>query len=184
MSLDRFEQMYAASEDPWGSRTEWYERRKYGLTVAALLQPRYARVLELGCGNGELTRLLAPRCDEILAVDGSPTAVRLARAADLPGVTVEEAVLPGAYPEGIFDLVVCSEVAYYLPEADRAELADRTAQALPSGGELLVVTWRGEAEDIAAPADQVHAELRAHEAFRPVAGYEDDGFRLDVLTRR
>ena len=184
MSLDRHEQMYAADEDPWGTRTSWYERRKFAMTVAALRQPRYGRVLELACGTGELNRLLAPRCDELLAVDGSPTAVRLAREAAEANVTVRQAVLPGEYPPGTFDLVVCSEIAYYLPKNERDELADRTAAALPAGGELLAVTWRGEAEDIAAPADVVHAELRAHPEFEPVGGYQDDGFRLDVLTRR
>lgn len=162
--LDRFDRLYAADDDPWGFRDRWYEQRKYALTVAALTRPRYGRGLELGCSIGVLTRLLAARCDALLAVDGAGRAVALARAAtaDLAQVTVERAVLPGGFPAGRFDLVVCSELAYYLAAPERAELIARTVAALPAGGELVAVHWRGRAADLTTTGAEVHAELRGH----------------------
>ncbi len=71
LCMNDFESLYRQSPDPWQVRTSWYEQRKRALLIAALPQARYGRVLEVGCGNGEMTRLLAPRCDMLVAVDGS-----------------------------------------------------------------------------------------------------------------
>lgn len=183
--MDYFDGLYGAREDPYGFRDRWYERRKYALTVAALPRPAYPAALELACAEGELTRLLAPRCDRLLAVDGAAAAVDRARdrLADLDHVEVRQAVLPGGFPAGAYDLVVFSEVGYYLADDDLAALLDRCVAALPPGGDLVAVHWRGDGESHPVSGDEVHRRLRARPELRAVAGHVEDGFLLDVLER-
>ena len=56
-----FDGQYAASADPWGFTSRWYERRKYAISVAMLPSARYRSAFEPGCSIGELTAMLAPR---------------------------------------------------------------------------------------------------------------------------
>ena len=72
---EHFDVLYEGSSDPWDLRSAWYERRKYAITVAALPRERYRSGLEPGCSIGELTRLLAARCDRLLAFDFAESAV-------------------------------------------------------------------------------------------------------------
>ena len=82
---DHLETIYADGDDPWGFRTSAYEQAKFRATRAALGRPSYASALEIGCGNGELARHIAPICDQYTGVDAVETALQevgLARAAD------------------------------------------------------------------------------------------------------
>ena len=92
-----FDGMYARSPDPWGFATRWYERRKYAVSLALLPWARYRSGFEPGCSIGELTALLAPRCETLLSCDGAAAAVATAQArvAEFPQVTVEQRALPG-----------------------------------------------------------------------------------------
>jgi SAM-dependent methyltransferase len=99
--------------------------------------PDGARVLEVGCGTGVLTRPLArwPHVAAVVGVD--PAAVLLAKArelaADLPNVTFEEAdgrALP--FPAGAFDVVVFDSVLSHIPGPDRA-LAEAHRVLRPGG---------------------------------------------------
>ena len=180
-----FEARYREAPDPWGFAHDPYERAKYARTVAALGPSRFVRGLELGCANGELTALLAPVCDALVAVDAAPTAVARARArlAGEPGVEVRLAVLPEQLPAGPWDLVVASEVLYYLG----AELLDATVAHLVAdlrpGGLLLAVHWTGTAPSHPQSADAVHERLLADPALRGVVAERHEGYRLDVLER-
>ena len=121
---DFFDATYGRHDDPWGYTDRWYEERKRALTLAALPDARYGRVLEVGCGIGVLTALLAERADHLLAVDVSAAAVERARAR-VPGVQVEVADVAEGVPDGPFDLVVLSEVGYYLDRPTLRRVLDR-----------------------------------------------------------
>jgi trans-aconitate methyltransferase len=131
-----FESMHRQDPDPWNFRSSWYERRKYAITIATLPQEHYRQVWEPGCSIGELTQLLAGRADEVDASDVSSTAVAVAQQATaaLPGVRVRQATLPAPPPRRDYDLIVLSEVLYYLPDDER-ELTLRFAEdaAAPGG---------------------------------------------------
>ena len=83
--------------------------------------------LEVGCSIGVLTRLLASRCDAVLAIDAARTPLVEAkrRCADLPGVRFEQMFVPEQWPNGVFDLILLSEVVYYLSREDVDRLAAR-----------------------------------------------------------
>ena len=142
---DYFEAIYARDPDPWRFAESAYERGKYDATLAALGQPRYRRALEVGCSIGVLTRDLAARCDSLLAVDAAAAPLEAARArcAPLPHVSFAQMLVPGEWPDPAarFDLILLSEVVYYLHAADVARLAGRVGASLAPGGEVLLVHW-------------------------------------------
>jgi SAM-dependent methyltransferase len=70
-----------AKGDFWELETAEYERTRYARLIQVLQGARYARGLELGCGAGYFTRLLAPLVDHLVAYDVSPSAIARARAA-------------------------------------------------------------------------------------------------------
>ena len=142
---DYFDRLYARDADPWSFATSAYERDKYAATLAALPDRRFARGFEVGCSIGVLTRQLAARCDALLAVDVAEAALAQARArcAYLPQVQVERMVVPSEWPDGAFDLVVYSEVLYYLGASALHLTAQRTLDSLQPGGCVLLVNWRG-----------------------------------------
>jgi cyclopropane fatty-acyl-phospholipid synthase-like methyltransferase len=185
---DYFDGVYAAADDPWSLASRWYERRKYAVTVAALPRERYARGLEVGCSVGVLTEQLAERCDALLALDVAASAVRTAsvRTAAFPQVRVEQRRLPDAWPGGSFDLIVLSEVLYYLAAGDAAELLQRASAALEPEGTLVVVHWRHPVADYPRSGDEVHEALAADAAGLGLARtvhHEELDFLLDVYLR-
>ncbi|KND56962.1 Methyltransferase type 12 [Candidatus Paraburkholderia schumanniana] len=153
---------YRDSDALWKIRHCWYERRKRALTVASLPHERYARAFEPGCGNGELTALLAPRCDALIAADLSEDAVALTRrrVAELAHVKVEPMLLPDAWPDGRLDLVVISEIGCYLEEPQLWHIVEHIHQTLSADGAVVACHWRRPFEGCSQTGDEVHAKLR------------------------
>jgi 2-polyprenyl-3-methyl-5-hydroxy-6-metoxy-1,4-benzoquinol methylase len=139
-----FEEKYRADIDPWQFRTSNYEHEKYVATISALGQSRYTSALEIGCSIGVLTELLAKRCDTIMAIDASATAIAAARDANIRNVTFEVGTLPRDFPAGQYSLIVLSEVLYYFAEADLWTIAAHCTDALLPGGEIILCHWLGE----------------------------------------
>jgi cyclopropane fatty-acyl-phospholipid synthase-like methyltransferase len=140
-----FDALYTADPDPWNFTASPYEQAKYALTLSAMPKPRYRSALEVGCSIGVLTRSLASRCETVVAVDAVPTPLVEARrrCADLPSVRFEQMFVPDQWPDGVFELVLLSEVVYYLSPSDVGRLADRVTRCLPSGGSVILVHWTG-----------------------------------------
>ncbi|MDO6587664.1 class I SAM-dependent methyltransferase [Salipiger sp. 1_MG-2023] len=139
--LDHLETLYANGDDPWGFRTSAYEQAKFRATRAALGRPAYSSTLELGCGNGELARHIAPICGQYTGVDAVETALQAARRA-VPGGHFVQLFLPAPLPGGPHDLIILSEILYFLdPDGIRA-LAAQIDGRWP-GAELLCVIWLG-----------------------------------------
>jgi SAM-dependent methyltransferase len=185
LSDDYFAEKYAADADPWGFDTRWYEHRKHDLTVAALPRARYRSAFEPGCANGALTARLAGRCDRLLAGDLLDDVVTRAagRLAGHPAVEVRRMALPEDWPlDERFDLVVLSEVAYYLTADGLDEALDALDASLEPGGHLVAVHWLGET-DYPLRGDEVHARLRRRPSLARVCSYREDAFLLDVLER-
>lgn len=143
-----FDAVYASDPDPWKFASSAYERNKYAVTLAALPRPRYARALEIGCSIGVLTSKLASRCDELLSVDvaEAPLIEARRRCAKLLNVRFEQMFVPGQWPDGGFDLILLSEVVYYLQAEDVRRLAARVGDSLNPGGSVVLVHWTGETD--------------------------------------
>jgi len=180
-----FEARYRADADPWGTLTEPYELEKRRRTLAACGPGPFASACELGAGLGALAAELAPRCGRLLALDAAPTAVAAAAERLAPFATAEarHAVMPGDLPaDERFDLIVASEVLYYLDATALAATAAWTARALVVGGRLVAVGWTGgRAPDMPGDAEGVAAALARE--LRPVKTETQPGYRIDVLER-
>lgn len=187
MSVDNhyFDQLFAGSDDPWAFRQRWYERRKRALTLAALPRERYASAFEPGCANGELSAELATRCERLLVCDTSEAAVVLARRrlANFPHVSVLHGRLPEQWPGGRFDLIVFSELGYYLDQNDLEAWIDRALASLTVDGQLLACHWRPAIDGCPLDAQAVHATLHGRLQMSRLFNYEDEDVLLDVWSR-
>ena len=181
MSLgpDYFDRVYSGAEDPWGFATRWYEQRKYALLLAALPAASYASALEIGCSVGVLTAQLAKRCTSLLALDASRAALETASARVPPSVELRLATVPEDWPAGSYDLVVLSEVGYYLDRSDLGRLLDLVERDLSPGGTVLACHWRHPVPDYPLTGDEVHAALGR---WPRLARIEEEDFLLDVLV--
>jgi SAM-dependent methyltransferase len=187
LAPDYFESLYARDGDPWKFASSDYEREKYARTLAALPEARYGAALEVGCSIGVLTSELAKRCDRLVAIDAAPTPLIEARrrCGELTNVEFAQMFVPGAWPDGVFDLILLSEVIYYLDAGDVAELAKRVEAALAPRATILLVHWTGETD---YPLSGDHAaELFIQclgDRVEVVGSDQRPNYRLDVLKRR
>jgi 2-polyprenyl-3-methyl-5-hydroxy-6-metoxy-1,4-benzoquinol methylase len=179
-----FEAMYAADPDPWRFRTSAYEAAKYAATVAAIADRRFRSALEVGCSIGVLSRQVAPLCEAFLGLDiaEAPLIEARARCQDLPQARFERMAVPQAWPKGGFDLVLLSEVLYFLSLEDIVATAAHARHSLLPGGTLLLVNWIGNPES-PQPGDRA-AEAFMAAADLPVAVQaRAERYRLDLLRR-
>ena len=115
-----------------------------GLTFEAVAEVRARRVLEVGCGPGELAARIARELSaEVTAVDISERMVELARGRGVDARVGDVQELP--FADGQFDCAVAAWMLYHVPDVDRA-LAE-LARVLKPGGRLVAVTnasdhWR------------------------------------------
>jgi ubiquinone/menaquinone biosynthesis C-methylase UbiE len=99
--------------------------------------PAQARVLEVGCGTGVLTRVLAgwPNVEAVVGVDPAASLIQEARqlASGLANVSFEEAdgrSLP--FGDGSFDVVIFDSTLSHVPRPERA-LAEAHRVLRPAG---------------------------------------------------
>ncbi len=184
---DYFEAMYAREADPWQFATSAYEREKYAATLAALPHPRYDAAFEIGCSVGVLTQMLAPRCETLLATDVVARALEEARARcrDDANVSFAQMQVPGDWPKGMFDLILLSEVGYYLSLDDLARVRAQSAASLVPGGHLLLVHWTPHIDGCVLAGDGVHEFFQEWEGtrFAHRVGERAATYRLDLWER-
>jgi hypothetical protein len=180
-----FDALYRDAEDPWGLGRSWYEQRKRTMTMAAMPRARFRSAFEPGCATGLLTELLATRCDRLLATDiaAEPLAALARRFASNPQVDVRQLAVPRQWPDGEFDLVVLSEIGYYLDPTDLSAVIDRTVGCLAVDGVVVACHWRHRASGYPLTGDQVHEALIAESGLVVLVAHLEEDFRLDVLGR-
>lgn len=180
-----FDGQYAGSADPWQLATSDYEREKYAATLAALPAPRFASAVEVGCSIGVLTRALAERCDAVLGLDVVDKALEQARDRnkDLAHVRFARAQVPGEWPEGTFDLIVLSEVVYFLDPVDVERLVERVKGSLRPGGTIVLVHWTGVTHYPLSGDEAAELFMATGRPFlRAIHHGATDAYRLDVLV--
>lgn len=186
MSVDaRYFEIFYRHPDPWGYRTRWYERRKRALLLAALHRSRYRRGLELGCSIGETTAALAPRCTELVATDANAAAVAHARRR-MAG-TSEVRVLcmhhPEQWPRPAFDLVVFSELGYYLDADDLDATLHLVVDSLDRDALVLACHWRRPIQGCPWTGDEVHARMQRQLPLTRIFHHEEQDMLIDGWTR-
>jgi SAM-dependent methyltransferase len=179
---DYFDAMFQRSDDPWSFKTRWYEARKRALTMASLPQARYASAYEPGCANGELSLELAGRCDRLLCSDGVARAVELARQrlAGQDHVRVVQSWVPASWPDERFDLIVISELGYFLTADALDNVAARVRSSLLPGGTVVSCHWRWPIDGCELTGDVVSTRLTAALNLPLHTSVLDRDFRLDL----
>ena len=137
-----------------------------------------------------VTEPLAGRCERLLSSDGSPSAVATCRArpAQSPngeGVVVDVGEVPDDWPHEQFDLVVFSELGYYLTATALDETLRRAVRSMEQDATLLAVHWRHRADDFVLDGgDEVHRHIAATAGLDMTARYLDDDFRAETFVRK
>jgi cyclopropane fatty-acyl-phospholipid synthase-like methyltransferase len=179
-----FDHLYRANPDPWGYRDRWYEKRKRAVTLGALPKRRYRAGFEPGCSIGELSIELAARCDLLVAWDASVRAVASAQARlrDLDNVRVQRGSIPHDWPRGSFDLVVVSEVAYYLSATEVHHLARRLRDSLAADGTVVACHWRHQVPEATLSVTEIHSLIRDGAGLARIVNHAEDDFLLEVWS--
>ena len=178
--------MYAESADPWQLESRWYEQRKYAITTAMLPYPRYRHAFEPGCSIGVLTEQLVGRCDHVTSSDVSVDALdatqrRLRAGGVADRVTLLRGSLDQPWPAGPFDLVVLSEVCYYLQPATLREVLDREVPRLAPIATLVTAHWRHPVQEYPMAGDHVNDIVGATANLHHVGTYCDADVVIDVF---
>jgi len=183
LSPDYFEDMFRATSDPWDLATSAYEQAKFDASITALGDRLYANGFEVGCAKGVLTAKLAPRCAALLSIDVSETALAAGRErnAHLTHVDFERMAFPAQRPNGQFDLVIWSEVAYYWDDADLERAATWLRSHLAPGGDVLLVHFTGDTDYPQSGDDAVGKLYEALDSVLTVVKADrHDRYRLDL----
>lgn len=136
-----FEMTFALGSDPW-KHTSPYQQTKYKQTLELLGSTPITRALEVGCAEGYFTVKLAPHVGSLVAADISQIALARAEvrcaAHRLENVCFMRLDLTSDPLPGCFELIVCSEVLYYISGRTALEaVARKLVDALKPGGYLL-----------------------------------------------
>jgi 2-polyprenyl-6-hydroxyphenyl methylase/3-demethylubiquinone-9 3-methyltransferase len=122
----------------------------YGAKVGTWA-PHPRRILEVGCGEGAVTEILAETFADaaILAIDITPRAGRLYRGRR-ERVEFREATVQSIAGEqaGAFDLIVLSDVMHHIPDELRGEVLAAIGRALAPGGRFILKDWSKSATPI------------------------------------
>jgi cyclopropane fatty-acyl-phospholipid synthase-like methyltransferase len=184
LTPEYFDKVYAASDDPWNFTSSEYEAEKYAATLAALPGENYKNAFEIGCSIGVLTEKLAKRCDKLLAVDVSEKALEQAkkRCVNLSNVRLQIMQIPNEFPNGIFDLILISEVGYYLAPGDWQTAMKKVFAHLAADGQIVLIHWTPFVHDYPQTGDAVHDSFVkfAKGKMHNLKNLRREKYRLDV----
>jgi len=136
-----------AQPDPWGYATHPDDSLRMARFLASLPGRQYQRAIDIGCGNGFLTRAIP--ADTVLGVDVSEKAIAYATdSVRKPNVRFEAASLFDLSADrlGPFDLIVVTGLLYPEYVGSSYHLAERVLRDLARPGGVVIschiAEWR------------------------------------------
>ncbi|MFJ5308490.1 class I SAM-dependent methyltransferase [Streptomyces sp. NPDC088350] len=141
--------------EAFNSAHPWSHNAHYHPWLLRQLPRRFGRGLDVGCGSGDLARLLAGRSTGgVEGIDSDPEIIARARELTPPGVPVDFVVAdaPAGLPAGPYDVITCVAALHHLPFT---ETLTRFRDQLAPGGTLVVVGCAREE----SPVDHLLAAL-------------------------
>ena len=127
---------------------------KYGEDVVQLLAPeRGERILDLGCGTGYLTHLIAQAGTRVVGIDNSASMIQRAQAA-YPDLDFRVMSATDFSFDTPFDAIFSNAVLHWV--LDKESAVDHMAQALKPGGRLVLeMGGKGNVEEIVVATRKV-----------------------------
>ena len=178
-----FDALYALNQgDPWHYEQRWYEQRKRQICLAILPRLHFDSAIELGCSNGIFSQELAQRTNRLLCLDANDTALQLARQRlyAQTHVQVLQGVVPNDLPQQKFQLIVISEILYYLNPTALQQMLAWLHTALEPDGCILTCHWRAPISGFSLNGDDVHQYLKAHLNYAHSLSLQDSDFLVDL----
>jgi trans-aconitate 2-methyltransferase len=139
------------------------ERSQPFFDLLALVRPRPAmRVVDLGCGTGELTAAMHGRLQagETLGFDSSEAMLEKSRAHAAPGLSFVKGDIAAPPIEGQFDLLFSNAAIHWVD--GHAELLRKLTEHLAEGGQLAVQVPANHDH----PSHRVAADVASERPFR------------------
>ncbi|MBI2840990.1 MAG: methyltransferase domain-containing protein [Acidobacteria bacterium] len=143
------------------------ERAQPFFDLMALVRPSHRMsVLDLGCGTGELTRLLHERLQalETLGIDNSPKMLEKSEAHAADGLTFQLGDIADFRSAPRFDLIFSNAALQWVPGHEK--VLDSLTSSLRNGGQLAIQM----PANYDHPSHTVAAEVAAEEPFREALG--------------
>jgi SAM-dependent methyltransferase len=189
-----FEAAYTESADPWASASPRYryQKLKFDRLIALLPEQRFADALDLGCGLGLLSQKLAKRAERVLGIDIATAAIKQARQRGAAFSNLEFEAgdimnLPLSL-DGKFDLVVVTDVLYYLSPLDEVVLksvARRIADLLSLGGTCLLADhFFFSADPVSRVSRKIHRAFSDCPRFAVLSEHRRAFFLATLLSNR
>lgn len=106
--------------------------------LLAHLPHSYGRALDVGCGDGVITRVVARSAGAVTGIDLSPRMIELAKTRSVGHANIEYIVgdiMSASAPSGPFDVVLSVSALHHVPLVD---IVPRLVRLVAPGGRLLV----------------------------------------------
>jgi SAM-dependent methyltransferase len=117
----------------------WDHNNHYHRFLLKQLPVQCNTALDIGCGTGEFSRLLAQRVKRVVAIDLSPNMIEVAkqRSSEFPTIDFQVAdVMEWELPAEQFDVIVSIATLHHLPVE---RLLPKLKAALKPGGRLVIL---------------------------------------------
>lgn len=144
-----------------------------------------ARVLDIGCADGALFRMLDRRVAGGVGIDMDPVPANTAKYRYFRGMFPD--VLP---PGESFDLVTALAVVEHIPEKDQPAFAAACMRALHDGGRVVITVPSARVDDLLKVLKAVHVvdgmSEHQHYGFNPlraITAFQGAGFTLERHSR-
>ena len=117
-----------------------------------------------------------------MCLDANETAIQLARQRlhAYPHVQVLQRIVPDHLPQQKFQLIVISEILYYLDPAALQQVLAWLHTALELGGCILSCHWRAPIAGFSLNGEEVHRQLKAQLKYKHNLSVQDSDFLVDL----
>jgi SAM-dependent methyltransferase len=127
--------LYYATPDPWHVARSRFRDRVLRRCLKQFIRDRF--VLELGCGEGHLTRTIFGRARSVVGIDISDVAIARAKSLNLPNARFENADLLQTSFKG-FDVIAAIECIHYLTHPEQGAFLEKVASE--HAGKMLLLS--------------------------------------------
>lgn len=136
-----FNRRYRKGLAPWSEISEELFGWLSELREEALVLAPGGRILEIGCGDGALTSRLSKNSRDVIGLDISTEAIRLAKKHERRNLKFSVHNIEHDPLEGENSLIICEDVLYYIPFISMRKVTKKLTGALVEGGILLVIDY-------------------------------------------